>query len=336
MNDRLPPNQKEVTRDRWPLVGEKAPSASNEPWTLTISGAIAHPSVWTLRELQSLATDRITVDIHCVTRWSKLGASFTGILLERLIALCQPQETARFISFIARSDRSHSTSLPLKDALDLGTLIALDFEGEPLPTEHGGPVRTVVPRRYFYKSLKWLERIELLNEDRLGYWEADAGYSNIGDPWTEDRYIASNLSASTIQRVLSARDFRGLDLRGLRAESFDLAGLKAENALLRDARFRGANLEWACFDQANLSNAHLQNANLRGASFRYADVEGADFRGADLRGADFTGATFLGATIYAEEDEDASTNGSARIDETTIVDPTLNDDLMLLTQRLGL
>lgn len=99
------------------------------------------------------------VDVHCVTRWSIPRKPFGGVLLSELLALCDVLPEAKFVSFVADSDRGHSTSLPLEDALRLGVMIALRADGKPLPVEHGGPVRVVTPERYFYKSLKWLMQI---------------------------------------------------------------------------------------------------------------------------------------------------------------------------------
>jgi hypothetical protein len=210
----------------------------------------------------------------------------------------------------------------LDDALALGALLATHHTGQPLPSGHGGPVRVVVPGRYFYKSLKWLARIELLAEDRLGYWEAEAGYHNHADPWREERYLAATISRHEAAQLISRRDFRGLDLRGIDAGGRDLAGLMAEGALLRDANFRGANLTRANFASANLSNAHLERAVLRGASFQEADVEGADFGGGDLRGADFRGASLLGTTFV-----NSAGRLAARIDSSTRMDIDRLDDL---------
>jgi hypothetical protein len=209
----------------------------------------------------------------------------------------------------------------LEDALQSGALIALACEDKSLETVHGGPVRMVVPERYFYKSLKWLKRIELLEEDRLGYWEREAGYHNTADPWRQQRYMAPQLDRLEVQKLLKARDFSGRDLRSLRAAGLDLAGLNARGALLRDADFRHAHLQRACFDGANLSNAHFADADLRGATFVAADVEGADFSGADLRGVDFSGAAFTGATFIT------GVNQAAKIDSSTRVDARSLDDL---------
>jgi DMSO/TMAO reductase YedYZ molybdopterin-dependent catalytic subunit len=311
MNPPLPPNQHLAAPGKWPLVGEKAMRADDTPWTVTVSGIVRHPRTWTLDELRAMVQVERPVDIHCVTRWSKLGARFGGVELRALIEACEPLPDARFLSFVARSERNHSTSLPIADALNLGALVALTFEGEPLAESHGGPVRIVTPGRYFYKSLKWLERIDILANDQLGYWEAEAGYHNEADPWLEQRYIARDIDAKTLRKALESRDFHGRDFLGLDARNRDLSGLNASNALLRNADFRHANLSGARFDSANLSNAHLGSANLRGASFREADVEGADFSGADLRGADFTSASHFGATFTG-----------ARIDASTTFEPS--------------
>lgn len=314
---RLPPNQALAAEGRWPVVGERAPRGGDDrPWRVSVEGLVTAPRSWSLEELEELEQVERAVDIHCVTRWSKLGVHFGGVPLSALLGECRPLSEARFISFVARSGHDHSTSVPLADALALGTLVALRSEGRPLETIHGGPVRTVTPGRYFYKSLKWLERIELLAEDRLGYWEADMGYHNEADPWREQRYVAANVDRREARRLLESRDLAGRDLLSLEAGRRDLAGLDARRALLRNAWFQEAKLAGARFDGANLSNAHLEGAQLVGASFRDADLEGADFRGADLRGADFRGASLFGAT-FCPEPGDASGRPAALVDRTT-------------------
>ncbi len=315
--NKLPPNQQLAAPGRWPLVGEREPDPArgDEPWRVSITGLVKRPQTWSVDQLQALPQDERVVDIHCVTRWSKPGARFRGVPLKTLLEACEPRPEAKFLSFVARSARGHSTSLPIDDALQLDALVALAYEGEPLPAEHGGPVRTVVPGRYFYKSLKWLERIEVLAQDRLGYWEKEAGYHNGADPWDEERYVVPDLDNVQYRQVLQKRDFSGKDLLGIRAEGRDLAGLNAVGAKLRDARFERANLRGARFDSANLSNAHLQGANLRDASFCGADCEGADFRGADLRGADFSGASLFGVSFVDEGGAEA-----ARLDASTRID----------------
>ena len=322
-SSRLPPGQQLAAPHKWPVVGERAPLESTEPWTVSIGGCVARPLTFSLADLQQLPQQTRSVDIHCVTRWSKLDQEFTGVELSRLLAAAGPLADAAFVSFVARSPRQHSTSLRLADAVSLGTLVATRHASQPLPIEHGGPVRVIVPGRYFYKSLKWLAKIELLTEDRLGFWEADAGYHNHADPWREERYLAATITRQQAAELIRLRDFRGLDLRGIDASGRELSGLGAEDALLRDANFRRATLTRANFARANLSNAHLNGANLTGASFLSADVEGADFCGADLCGADFRGAALFGATFHGTLDQLA-----AKIDATTQFDLDRLDDLL--------
>ncbi|MDX1932383.1 MAG: molybdopterin-dependent oxidoreductase [Capsulimonadales bacterium] len=297
MNSGLPPQQHLVAPGKWPLVGEKRPGPGGDSWIVTVENGVRNPLSLDPVALNALPQTERTVDIHCVTRWSKPGVRFGGVLLDEIVRRCQPLPDRAFVSFVARSERHHSTSLTLADALSLGTMVALRAEGEPLAVEHGGPVRIVVPERYFYKSLKWLERIDFLAEDRPGYWEAEAGYHNHADPWKEERYIASDTPPHVLRSALQTRDFSGLNLRGIDARRRDLAGLRGVDARLRDSHFEGAKLNDADFTGANLSNAHFADADLRSALFRGADVEGADFSGADLRGADFTGASLFGATF---------------------------------------
>ena len=283
-DQKLPPNQHLAAPGKWPFVGEREPRKSDSPWTVSVSGLVEQPRTWSMDELIALPQVERTVDIHCVTRWSKLGAQFRGILLKTLLDLARPKMGAAYISFVARSERDHSTSLPLIDALELETLVALQYEGESLDVTHGGPVRTIVPERYFYKSLKWLERIEVLAEDRLGYWEDGIGYHNVADPWLEQRFIASNLKLAEVRDLMERRDFSGHDLRGIQCEKRDLAGLNAREAALRDAHFERADLAESCFVGANLSNAHFQGAKLCSAKFAEDGCKSADAEGARRTG----------------------------------------------------
>ncbi len=233
-----------------------------------------------------------------------------------------PLNKQKFVNFVARSERNHSTSLVLEEALKLETFIAWEADGKPLENEHGGPLRVIVPGRYFYKSLKWLETIELIESDKLGYWEADAGYHNHADPWREERYLAPNLTKQQIAQLLNSRDWTDQDLRSISAANHDLAGLNAERAMLRNADFRSCILSGANFSKANLSNGHLQNANLQNANFQEADCEGADFTGADLRGANFSRASLFGASLF-----DPSDANTTRIDPNTRFDQAVFEQL---------
>jgi DMSO/TMAO reductase YedYZ molybdopterin-dependent catalytic subunit len=319
----LPPGQQLASRGKWPQVGEPTPSDLPANWTIAVEGLVEHPLQLDLAELQTLPHAERWIDIHCVTRWSKPAMRFGGVLLADLLERVAPRSEAKFISFVAHSSRRHDTSLPLADALALETLLAWNVDGEPLVPDHGGPLRVVVPGRYFYKSLKWLRTIRLLAADELGYWEREAGYHNTADPWREQRYMAPSLSRMEMRAALKSKDFSGRDLRSLDCRGHDLAGLRAVRALLRDVDFRDCPLPGACFDGANLSNGKLQGADLRGASFRDADLEGADFRGADLRDCDFRGASLFGATFAHIAGEQPT-----RLDATTKIDAAGLEKLM--------
>lgn len=324
----LPPNQQLVRGDRWPLVGERHPRTSDvdAPWSIEIVGCVTEPRIISLDQLAMMKQVTKQIDVHCVTRWSKPAMEFTGIpLLELLYDASTPIWTsdANYVSFVARSDRGHSTSLPLKELLTLDAMVALQANGQPLTTEHGGPVRMVVPGKYFYKSVKWIERIELLPQERLGYWESEAGYHNGADPWQEERYIASTLTKQEALRVIGARDFTSRDLRSINAAHRDLNDLNAKEALLRNADFRGASLHRANFSDANLSNAMFQFADLRDACLANADIEGANFSGADLRGCDLRVASMFGASFC-----DLVLGDTAIMDSTTLVDETMLDALV--------
>jgi DMSO/TMAO reductase YedYZ molybdopterin-dependent catalytic subunit len=315
--NRLPPGQQLAAPGKWPTVGQREPLPWTPPWRVEVAGLVSKPRSWTLAELQEFPQTEASIDIHCVTRWSKLDVPLRGVMLADVLRLAQPASAARFVSFVAHSAGAHSTSLPLAEALELGAIIALEAEGRPLPESRGGPVRMVVPVRYFYKSLKWLARIELLADDRLGYWEAAAGYHNTADPWREQRYVAAGIGKRDAARLIASRDFSGRDLLGIDASGRDLAGLDARGALLRNADFRGANLRAARFEGANLSNARFRGADLREAVFFGADVEGADFSGADLRGADLRVASLLGVTFAGL---DLAASQAAVVDAATVWD----------------
>lgn len=331
----LPPGQQLASRGKWPQVGEATPTDLPEHWSLEVVGLVAAPRTFDFAALASLPFVERAIDIHCVTRWSKPAMKFGGVLLADLLAAAAPEPEAKFISFVAHSSRKHDTSLPLADALALETLLAWQVDGRPLEPDHGGPLRVIVPGRYFYKSLKWLHVIRLLPVDELGFWEREAGYHNTADPWREQRYMAPSLTRLEMRAVLKSRDFSGRDLRSLDCRGHDLTGLRATKALLRDVDFRDCPLGGATFDGANLSNGKLAGTDLRGASFRDADLEGADFAGADLRNCDFRGASLFGATFRSQSDQRPT-----RIDTTTMFDAVglaklMPDEERFVLEQLG-
>jgi DMSO/TMAO reductase YedYZ molybdopterin-dependent catalytic subunit len=319
----LPPGQQLVAPGKWPIIGEREPlSLQNceSGWRLSVQGCVGRPVTMTDNELHQLPMTRHTLDIHCVTRWSKLGCVFTGVLLEKLLELVQPSADARFVCFISHSKRAHSTSLLLETALKQKTLIALTVDGKPLSVEHGGPIRNIVPNRYFYKSVKWLSQIELLQEDRLGYWEAESGYHNEADPWREQRYLASSLDRRETAQLIAANDFSGRNLLGILASNRNMSGLNARESLLRNANFDRTDLHNADFRGANLSNASLQGANLQHCNFQGADLEGANFTGANLGGADLRDCSLIGSSFF---DPEAGWSSGARFDSATKITPAV-------------
>ncbi len=312
----LPPGQQLVAVGKWPLIGERQPASGNQPWQLTVSGSDETNVHFSLPALHKLKQTSLNMDIHCVTRWSKLSVEFTGVLLEDLIRSLTVREGIEFVSFVAQSTRNHSTSLPLLEAIKQKTLIAHTCDGQPLAPEHGGPLRNVVPGKYFYKSVKWLKSIDLLREDRLGFWEAESGYHNAADPWLEQRYMAPTLDRRTAARLIADRNFVGHDLRRIDASGRDLSNLMAQGASLRNANFNESNLQDADFSRANMSNSHLRKANLQFAKLIGTDLEGANLAGADLRGADLTDSSLIGSS-FCEFDGQGRAVLGARIDSTT-------------------
>ena len=318
-SNRIPPNQQLVGSGRWPFVGERTCGPGNPDWILQVGGCVESPFALSLVELSSLPQASRSIDIHCVTRWTKLDVVFNGVLLKELLDRAAVRPDAKFVAFMARSSRNHSSSLHLKEALELETLIATHVDDELLPSEHGGPIRGIVPGRYFYKSVKWLERIELLAENQLGFWEATSGYHDHADPWLEERYMAANIDRRWARQLIGSKDFSGQDLRSIDCSRRDLSGLNARGALLRDANFSRCQLLAADFSDANLSNAKFTSADLRGATFARGDLEGAELAGADLRGADFRGCSWFGTSLCIV-DELGNVSAGAALDRTTQID----------------
>ena len=180
--DRVPPGQY-VTSDFPVLSAGPTPHTPLADWSFTIRGAVDQPSSWTWEELRGLPSETITVDIHCVTKWSKLDTSWTGVSLDTLLS--DVETRAQYV--LAFSDGGYTTNLPLDDVRDGKAWVAYEYDGEPLEPEHGGPARLLVPHLYFWKSAKWVRGIELRLDDHPGFWEG-YGYHNYGDPWKEQRY----------------------------------------------------------------------------------------------------------------------------------------------------
>ena len=182
--NRLPPGQKEVKN--WPVLDLGAqPQVKPENWRLRVTGLVENALAWTLPEFMALPQNEFVSDIHCVTAWSRYDNHWRGVAALTLLDLVKPKADARHVVFHAYDGYTTNTKLDVFAAPDV--LLAHSWEGQPLPREHGGPVRVVVPKFYFWKSAKWVNRIEFTAEDRPGFWEV-RGYHNEGDPWKEERY----------------------------------------------------------------------------------------------------------------------------------------------------
>jgi DMSO/TMAO reductase YedYZ molybdopterin-dependent catalytic subunit len=178
----LPPGQY-LTKDFPVLSAGPTPQVSTEVWNFSITTETGEVKRWNWAELNALPVERTTVDLHCVTKWSKLATTWEGVSLDTLL---DGVETSAEYA-VANSYGGYTTNLPLEDLLDGKAWIAVRYDGEPLTPEHGGPARLLVPHLYLWKSAKWVRGIRLLNDDEPGFWES-VGYHNYGDPWREQRY----------------------------------------------------------------------------------------------------------------------------------------------------
>ena len=182
---RLPPGQYD-TRGEFPvLTVEVTPQLDPATYSFALEGEVEQPTTWTLPELQALPGSSYEGDIHCVTTWSLLGTSFTGVSLDTLLAVAGPTPSAAFV--VAWSHTGYTTNLPLADVTGGKAWLVWEHEGRPLAADHGGPLRLLVPHLYFWKSAKWVAGLRLLDHDEPGFWERN-GYHDRGDPWTEQRY----------------------------------------------------------------------------------------------------------------------------------------------------
>ena len=181
---RLPPGQ--YLTEKWPVLhAGTVPSIDLATWTLEISGEVERPLTLSWEQLLELPSREVTVDIHCVTRWSRFDTTFKGVHWSELAKLVAPKPSARFV--VAHAEQGFTSNVPLAAIEDEEALVAYEADGEPLTAEHGWPVRLVVPSRYFWKSAKWLRGLELLDHDEPGFWER-YGYSNDADFRKEERY----------------------------------------------------------------------------------------------------------------------------------------------------
>ena len=178
----LPPGQY-LVEDFPVLSAGPTPRIDLDRWELTVVTEAGGRHTWTWAQLQALPSETVTVDLHCVTKWSKLGTRWHGVSMDTLLA---DVETAADYALV-HSYGGYTTNLPLDDLLDGQSWIAYRYDDEPLEPEHGGPARLLVPHLYLWKSAKWVRGIELRSDVEPGFWES-LGYHNYGDPWREQRY----------------------------------------------------------------------------------------------------------------------------------------------------
>jgi DMSO/TMAO reductase YedYZ molybdopterin-dependent catalytic subunit len=181
---RLPPGQ--YLTQKWPVLhAGDVPRTDLETWTFRVFGEVEEEVTLDWEQFNALPRTSNVQDIHCVTRWSRFDAEFEGVHWRDLAALARPRPAARFV--IAHAEQGFTANVPLPFLEHDRALLATHADGEPLSAEHGGPLRLVVPGKYFWKSAKWLRGIELSVTDRPGFWER-YGYHNDADPWKEERY----------------------------------------------------------------------------------------------------------------------------------------------------
>ena len=183
---RVPPGQSRTRK--WPVLDASGPpDITTERWRLEIRGKVAKPVEWNWEQFQKLPRVKVFSDFHCVTRWSRLGNLWEGVATRELLKLAGGAlpEASHVLAY--GYDGGWTTNMPLADFLADDALVAFLHDGEPIPLEHGGPARLVVPQLYAWKSAKWVSAIELLDRDHAGFWERN-GYHMHGDPWTEERF----------------------------------------------------------------------------------------------------------------------------------------------------
>jgi len=179
---RVPPGQY-VTQDFPVLSAGPTPRTPLDSWTFSVQGAVRRSLSWSWEEFRSLPREPVKVDIHCVTKWSKIDTTWTGVSVDTLLDAAEPDGAFA----LAVCDGGYTTNLPLDDLRGGKAWIADEYEGDPLAPEHGGPARLLVPHLYFWKSAKWVRGLRLSDRDEAGFWER-YGYHNYGDPWKEQRF----------------------------------------------------------------------------------------------------------------------------------------------------
>ncbi len=182
--NRIPPGQHAVS-DFPVLSAGPTPRIRLDRWTFTVEGLVREPVKWTWEEFLKLPTQTFVVDIHCVTKWTKLDTRWEGVSVDTLFEHVELDHKAMYVTAFAEG--GYTTNVPLPNLINGQAFVAYKYDDQPLAPEHGGPARLVVPHLYFWKSAKWVRGLRLMEKDKSGFWES-LGYNNRGDPWKEQRY----------------------------------------------------------------------------------------------------------------------------------------------------
>jgi DMSO/TMAO reductase YedYZ molybdopterin-dependent catalytic subunit len=181
---RLPPGQ--YLTEKWPVLhAGTVPTTDLATWDFAVRGEVENPITLSWEEFNRLPRTEVTEDIHCVTRWSRFDVTFEGVHWHAIEELVRPRPSAQFV--VAHAEQEYTSNVPIRFLRDPLALLATHADGAPLTPEHGGPLRLVIPGKYFWKSAKWLRAIELTASDHPGFWER-YGYHNDADPFKEERY----------------------------------------------------------------------------------------------------------------------------------------------------
>lgn len=204
MPGKVPPGQV-VTKIFPVLSATDTPEIDTETYHFRIYGKVETPFTLSWNELMKMPKIKRTLDIHCVTHWSRLGDEWEGISLKALLEKAKPKGkyTMHYSSYVG-----YSTNVPLENCIHEDAMLAYNFNGKPLEPKHGGPLRGIIPGLYLWKSAKWIDSIEIMEEDKPGFWE-ERGYNMHGDPWKEERYTNSGESVSSIlSKILKVRQHK--------------------------------------------------------------------------------------------------------------------------------
>jgi DMSO/TMAO reductase YedYZ molybdopterin-dependent catalytic subunit len=198
---RVPPGQ--VLTEKWPvLTYGLTPRFDPATWTFRCFGQVEREVVWTWPQFLALPRVHLTSDVHCVTRWSRLDNEWEGVSIREIMRHVTPLPTARFV--MQHADPDYTTNVALAELLDEDVILALKHNGRDLEPDHGGPMRLVLPKLYFWKSAKWLRAFEFLDVNPPGFWEQN-GYHMHGDPWKDERYADQETRAMQQMRAEAAR-----------------------------------------------------------------------------------------------------------------------------------